>query len=301
MAQIDRLLVFRDVVDAGGFAQAAQLRGTVHSTISRQVKELEESLGVLLMTRTTRNKQLTPAGEVVLRYARRIGGSYEEMLNELERQRELVGGELRVQSLVHVGAAIVMPAIDLFSEQFPDVEVSLRFDDGPIEFHKRALDIALTVGIPDVDQLVIKKLCENDVCIVASPELFARTEARLGAPSSPADLLDWPIAAYKSADAFVDTWRYELGGELHTLQVKPHLTVNDGVSLLDAVRRGHGIGYLSRFSVRESLRAGELVEVLPEVRLPSYDPVYLVKANVALSSRRVEVFEACLREIVRGW
>ncbi|MEO1271399.1 MAG: LysR family transcriptional regulator, partial [Myxococcota bacterium] len=64
MDDVDRVLVFRDVVESGGFSQAAARRGVVHSTISRQVKELEESLGVLLMTRTTRTRSLTAAGEL---------------------------------------------------------------------------------------------------------------------------------------------------------------------------------------------------------------------------------------------
>lgn len=293
MSDVDRVLVFRDVVEAGGFAQAAARRGTVHSTISRQVKELESSLGVPLMTRTTRTKQLTAAGELVLRYARDIGNRHAEMLHALERLEQIVGGELRVQSLVHVGAAIVMPAVDAFAEQFPGVEVQLHFDDGPLTFHQRGLDLAITVGRPAAEQLVVRKLCANEVCIAAAPALVER----FGHPKSPTDLLEWPTVTYRSGDIAVETWPYEHAGKIHSLDVRPNLTVNDGVTLLEAVRRGRGIGYLSRFSAVADLKQGTLIELLPECTLPAYAPLYTVKADLELVSARVEAFEACLAKV----
>ncbi|MEO0604217.1 MAG: LysR family transcriptional regulator [Myxococcota bacterium] len=108
---VDLVLVFRDVVEKGGFTQAARHRAVAHSTISRQVRELEEALGTPLMTRTTRTRSLTPAGEVVLAHARDIGSRHEEMLNALERLTALEAGELRVQALTHVGHALVLHAV----------------------------------------------------------------------------------------------------------------------------------------------------------------------------------------------
>ncbi|MEM9072048.1 MAG: LysR family transcriptional regulator [Myxococcota bacterium] len=294
MNDIDRVLVFRDVVETGGFAQAAQRRGTVHSTISRQIKELETSLGVPLMTRTTRRKELTAAGEVVLRHAQGIGNRYLEMLHELEQMEEVISGELRIQSLVHVGDAIVMPAVDAFTRAHPHVELRLHFDDGPLSFHQSGLDLALTVGLPSAEQLVVRKLCDNRVSVVASPSLI---EAH-GVPDHPEDLLAWPVVAYKSGTVSVASWPYEQDGEVHTLEVRPKLTVNDGVSLLTAIRRGHGAGYVSRFSVLEELARGDLIELFPETHFPAYAPVYTVRADLALVSRRVEAFEACLRDVV---
>lgn len=291
---LDRLLVFRDVVECGGFAQAAQRRGTGHSTISRQVKELESSLGVPLMTRTTRSKQLTAAGEVVLAYGRRIGEQFDQMRHELERLEQVVGGELRVHALTHVGDAIVMPAVAAFAEQHPDVELKLQFDDAPLEFHRHGLDLAVTVGLPAAERLVVRKLCDNDVCLVASAALVGER----GLPESPSELLEWPTVAYASGDISVTSWNYELDGVTRALVVQPDLTVNGGVALLDAVRRGLGVGYLSWFSVADDLRSGALVRLLPDVRLPAYAPVYTAKADLDLVSARVEAFERCLHAAV---
>ncbi|MEO1271398.1 MAG: substrate binding domain-containing protein, partial [Myxococcota bacterium] len=230
---------------------------------------------------------------LVFRYAREIGNRYAEMVHELERLEQLEGGELRVHALVHVGASLVMPAVERFVAEHPQVELQLSFDDSPLDFYKGGLDLAVTVGLPRAPQLVVHKLCPNDVCIVAAPRLAARHKT----PTTPTDLLSWPLVAYKSGDVEVTTWPYEQDGAIHALEIKPNVTVNNGESLRVAVLRGLGVGYLSRFSAMAELRCGDLVELLPEVTLPPYESVYTVKSDVALVSPRVEAFEACLRSV----
>ncbi|MFN3200509.1 MAG: LysR substrate-binding domain-containing protein [Bradymonadia bacterium] len=297
MDDIEHLLAFRDVVECGGFARAARRRGTAHSTISRQVRELEARLGVPLMTRTTRSRHLTAAGELVFRHSKAIGDQLSEMLNALEQTEQNIEGVLRVSALVHVGAALVMPAVERFTAAHERVEVQLEFHDGPLEFHKRGLDLALTVGLPQSSQLVVKKLCDNPVVLVAAPSLVRRAEAALGALQHPSGLHDWPLVAYRNGEVQVVEWPYVDGDEIRTLTVKPGVTVSDGVSLLDAVRRGVGVGYLSRFSVIDALSSGALVQLLPEVALPDYAPVYVARADLGVVSPRVRAFEACLAEV----
>jgi DNA-binding transcriptional LysR family regulator len=296
MAEIDRILAFRDVVEAGGFSKAAERRGVVHSTLSRQVKELEQELGVTLMNRSTRAMSLTSAGEVVLRHGQLLDRSVQEMRNELERFEQGLAGELRIASLVHVGSALVMPAVQRFVAEHPQVKVRLSFSDAPLDFHRAGIDLALTVGLPDAAQLVVKKLCDNEVCIVAAPALIER----LGEPSDPEALEGWPIAAYASDVATVVSWPYICKGDIRTLDVQPTLTVNDGVSLLDAARCGLGAAYVSRFSAESDLRTGRLVQLFPKVALPPYSPIYTVKSDLQLVSARIKAFEACLEDVVNA-
>jgi len=293
---LERILTFLDVVESGGFAKAAARRGVSHSTVSRHVQELEERLGVPLMTRTTRTKHLTSAGEIVVRGARDLRDRCAELAHELERTENIQGGTLRISALVHIGHALVMPAIEAFCAEHPDVEVDLRFHDGPLDFHEEGLDMALTVGPPTSSRLVVKKLCDNPVCIIASRELAAKRPA----PEHPRDVLEWPAVAYRSGGLSVTEWPYEEDGALHALEIRPSIFVNDGVSLADAVRRGMGIGYVSRFSVIEELDAGALVDLLPEWHLPAYAPIYMVKADLSLVSARVEAMERHLRAVAEA-
>ncbi|MEN0067541.1 MAG: LysR family transcriptional regulator [Myxococcota bacterium] len=294
MDRVDRLLLFRDVVEKGGFTQAARHRGVAHSTVSRALRELEESLGMPLMTRTTRAASLTEAGEVVLAAARDIGQRSAEMVHALERLETLEGGELRVHALTHVGHALVFAAVQRFSEAHPTVMVRLTLSDGPLHFHRDGLDVALTVGLPAAEQLVVRRLCDNDVRLVAAPSVVAK----FGPASAPEDLLHWPVVAYQSEEVTLTRWPYVGPEGIRTVEVRPSLLVSDGVALLEAVRRGAGVGYLSWFSVIEDLRSGRLVEVLPHVELPTYQPVYVVRADLRLVSARVEAFERALREVV---
>lgn len=296
MDDISKITLFRDVVELGGFTAAAARHDLNHSTVSRHVKTLERQLGVQLLERTTRTMSVTAPGQVVLEHGRRIGVTLEDMHRRLEELRGDVVGELRIGSLVHVGQHIVQPATAIFLDRFPGVEVTLLLEDGPLAFHRKALDLALHVGLPAEGSLIARKLLDNDVVLAATPALLDRA----GPLAHPQELESYPTVAYASGGVEVTAWAYTEGGVQRTVTVKPALRTSDGNSLLEAVRGGLGVGYLSAFAAREDLAAGRLVQVLPDVELPPYDPVYVLTAPSEFLSPRLEAFKACLLEVAEG-
>lgn len=292
----EKLLIFQDVVDCGGFSHAGRKRGLSHSTVSRHVKSLEEALGTTLLNRTSRSMSLTAEGRVAYEYAHQIKGRFDELSDRLEEMRGQVRGQLRVNALVHVGRHLVQPAIASYLAEFPDMRVEASFDDSPIQFTKDGYDVAVRVGRHVEEQLVARKLVDNDVCIAASPSFIER----FGRPKSPDDLPRFPTVAYKSTEVAITTWPFVVDGEYRAVEVDPVCTVNEGNALLDAVRHGMGIGYLSRFSAYEDLDNGNLVRLLPKYELPPYEPIFVIHARAQRDSPRLKAFKKHLRAAARA-
>ncbi len=295
MDDIGKLLLFRDVVELGGFTAAAAKWNLNHSTVSKHVKTLERELGAQLLERTSRTMRLTTHGQVVLEHSKRIGSTFEEMTQQLEESKGQVTGELRIGSLLHVGHHLMQPAISNFLAEYPRVRITLLLQDEPLAFYRNSLDIALCVGLPSEGSLISRKLADNDVCLVATPELLERA----GPLSHPEELGSYPTVAYTSPADEITTWAYTEGNETRSVTVRPILRTTDGNSLLHAVRSGIGVGYLSSFAARADLDSGRLVEVLPEFELPAYDPVYVLSAPTEFASPRIEAFKACLFEVAK--
>lgn len=293
MTGLDKLLLFRDVVDAGGFSHAASRRGLSHSTVSKHVKSLESELGALLLRRTSRTMSLTEAGKAALACCRRIGGNLDELHESLDALRGEVVGELRVSSVLHVATHLVQPAAARFVREFPRARVALVLDDGPLHFSRDGFDLAVRVGLHVEGSLTASKLLSNAVCIVAAPSLLERT----GVPKRPEDLAQMPAVAYRSADFDISAWPYRDGEEVRTVEVRPALTVNDGNALLAMVLSGAGVGYVSRFAALPHLRSGALVELLPNTALPPFEPVYIIQATTEHRSLKLEAFKTHLRAL----
>ena len=296
MDNLGKLLLFRDIVDQGGFSRAAGHRSLSHSTVSKHMKSLEAELGVVLLQRTSRSMALTDEGRLVYDYSRRVGGDIGELLERLEESRGEVRGRLKISSLVHVGRHIVQPAITAYLAQYSRTRVDLTLDDGPLRFTRDGFDLAVRVGRDVEGSLSARKLVDNNVCLAASPSFVEKH----GLPTSPSELPRFPAVAYASKAVEITVWTYVEEGVYKTVEVHPVYRVNEGNALLDAVRAGVGIGYLSTFAAREDLVAGTICRVLPELELPPYDPVYMIQARSEYRSPRLEAFRRHLRTVAKS-
>ncbi|MEM9459047.1 MAG: LysR family transcriptional regulator [Myxococcota bacterium] len=295
MEHVGKLVLFRDIVDQGSFTRAAAKWGLSHSTVSKHIRTLESALGVQLLHRTSRSMNLTEHGQLVYGYSRDVGASVEQLMLHLDEVRDEVRGQLRISCLRHVGRHLVQPAIARLMTRHPRIRVTLVLDDGPLAFHRDGFDLAIRVGRGAEGSLTARKLLDNPVCMVASPGLLERR----GSPEHPRQLASYPTVAYVAGPLQITAWTYIDQGEYRTVQVDPGLCVDDGNGLLDAVRAGLGIGYLSAFAVREDLDRGTLVRVLPRFELPAYDPIYMLYAGSKYASPKLEALKHALVEVAR--
>ncbi|TNE49253.1 MAG: LysR family transcriptional regulator [Deltaproteobacteria bacterium] len=294
MEHVEKLLIFRDIVEQHSISGAARHWNMSHSTVSRHLKSLELYLNTQLLHRTSRTMELTEEGRIVYDASCQISNNLEDLKQRLLERRGVVQGELRINSLVHVGRYFVQPYLQSFCEMYPNVRISLVLDDGPVNMTQGKFDLAIRVGLPNEASLTVRKLADNPVCLAASPALVKRW----GKPQKPSELSLFPTVAYSNFQGDIDTWSYVEGEEIRVIQVTPVCRVNEGNALLQAVLDGLGIGYLSTFAAQPEFATGKLVPILPNLQLPPYAPVYLVRPFTEYISPKVEAFKQHLIQAI---
>lgn len=171
----------------------------------------------------------------------------------------------------------------------------MRISDRLADLYRQPVDIAIRYGTPNDSALVALPLAEHNRRVVcASPAYLARH----GVPQAPADLRRHNCLSFVLGETLHDRWTFERDGTSTTVPIKGDRVGDDG----DLVRRwalaGHGIAYKSRYDVLSDLRAGRLVELLPDyVTEPS--PLYLLCVHRMLLSPAVKRMREFLQERFR--
>src|SRR5258708_8793271 len=120
---LNEMLVFARVVQAGSFTTAAAALGMPKSTVSRKVSELEERLSARLLQRTTRKLSLTDAGRTYYDYCARIVGEAEDAERAVGRLQDTPRGPLRVTAPIN--AIFLAPIVSEYLERYPEVQLAL--------------------------------------------------------------------------------------------------------------------------------------------------------------------------------
>lgn len=259
--------MFRAIVDEGSFAAAARKLRLSPAAASKNVAELEASLGVRLFHRTTRRLSLTDAGET---YADRIGrilGDLEEADQALTDMSGKVSGRLKISAPLTLGLLVLSPAIPSFLQCNPGLTLDLDLDDRRVDMVREGFDLVLR-GSPALEdsRLIARKVARLDYAVCASPEYLERRVA----PGRPEDLREHDLVQFSLPRRW-GPWTFEKDGRRVEVPVTPRYAVTSSLAVRDALKAGLGIGRIPELYVREDLAAGRLVQILPESSTGSFD------------------------------
>lgn len=254
---LNELLVFARVVQAGSFTVAARALRMPKSTVSRKVSELEERVGAQLLQRTTRKLHLTEVGRAYYAHCERIVQEAEAAEQEVTRMQAGPHGLLRVTTPLSV--SFLAPLVAGFMERYPDVQVELLCTDRAVDLVEEGMDLAVRAGkLPD-SSLMARRLGDIERVVVASP---AYLEAK-GAPRTPADLAKHDCLLFGTAlEGHV--WTLHAGGRSVEVKVSGRLVVNEPDMLHALTVSGSGVALMPGLHCVDDLDTGSLRRVLPD-------------------------------------
>lgn len=282
MMDWDKLRVFHTVAEAGSFTHAGELLNLSQSAVSRQISGLEESLNVSLFHRHARGLILTEQGELLYRTVHEVFAKLSMVEARITESREKPEGPLKVTTTVAFGSVWLTPRVKQFMETYPDIDMSILLDDGEVDLAMRQADVAIRFQVPRQPDLVQRHLISLHYHVYAAPEYLKK----YGMPKSPADLDNHRLIVYgEDAKAPVENMNWLLSAGTTTPRL-PILRVNNIYGIYRAVQSGLGIAALPDYF---STVAANLVQVLPELRGPSFD-CYFVYPEELRHSKRVTVF-----------
>jgi DNA-binding transcriptional LysR family regulator len=255
---LNEILVFAKVVQAGSFVRAARQLGMPKSTVSRKLLELEARLGARLLERTTRSLRLTDTGRSYYAHAERILLELEEADAAVTELQAAPRGRLRVSAPLNF--AQLGPIAEKFLTRYPEVQLEISCNDRIVDLIAEGFDLALRVGRLADSTLIARPLGMMRNVLVASPGLLDRQ----GVPSAPEQLPDWPCIAFGGAAERASWELLSASGRTVTIRIAPRFIVNDFDVLGSAAMSGLGVALLPAQRCVEDLRSGRLRRVLPE-------------------------------------
>lgn len=292
MDTLSAMRAFRQVVAAGGFAAAGRQVGRATSSVSRQIAELEATLGVSLLNRTTRSVSLTEAGEIYYDRAVRILEDVDAANLAVTQAEDQPTGVLRLTIPTAVGREVITAALPGFLERFPGIRIALSATDSLVDLFEERIDVAVRIGRLRDSSLMAAKVAESRRVCVASPTYLTNH----GTPDRPEDLQQHNCLTYR-AHPGSNSWTFRGPDGAIKVPVTGNMFVLSAEALAAAAIAGIGIVLLPDWCVGEELRTGRLKAILPDYQpTPDTSPIYAVYPPTSHLAPKVRVFIDYLRK-----
>ena len=253
-----QLRTFKTVADLNSFSLAAQKLSLSQPSVSYQVKELEETLGLPLLDRLGKRVQLTEAGTALYGYARRTLDVIDEAALVMEEMRGIKRGSLRVGASTTVGIYLLPAALGAFKKLHPGLVISLEIGTRmrvQEQVLNNELDLAVVgPALKDSELEIIPFL--SDELIVVAPAGHALA-GRHGLTLK--DLVEQPFVMREPASG--SRWSLEKAARKAGARLKVAMELGSNGAIKHAVESGLGLAVLSRYACALELASGRLVEL----------------------------------------
>lgn len=258
--------VFTRIVDSGSFTQAAKEMKISRASATSMLKQLEKSLGVRLLHRTTRSVNPTADGRFYYHRCQNILSEVSETEDILLQVAAMPRGQLRVDLPNTFSRMEVIPRLTGFCETYPDVELVLSAGDRVINLVEESVDCAIRIGKLSDTSLVSRSLRSLPQVTCVS----RRYLDQYGNPEGVDELEGHQCIEYRSSSSGeVEPLEFSLSGELRKVHLPVTVSVSNGDSYVAACEAGMGIIQIPEYHIRQQLDEGSLVEILPNIRPPS--------------------------------
>lgn len=286
MQRLDDLQLFLRVLDIGSITGAARSLDISVALASQRLKRLERELGVRLLHRSTRRLHPTPEGAALAERGRALIEDLDALTSGLKRAATSVTGLLRLTTSSTFGRLYISPLLPGFLARYPEVKISVDFNDQVLDLVSEGFDLAIRIGELVDSSLVARQLAVNRRVLCASPEYLRRH----GAPRTPADLVHHECLVLGSRHGRRDVWSFtDAQGRTETVHVNGRVECNQGEPLRDAALAGLGIALHSTWHVCHDLQSGRLQVVLPDWRVAE-SGIYAVMPQRRQVPPRVRAF-----------
>ncbi len=284
MDKLNNMQVFCRIIELGTFSAVANEMNVSPMMVSKYMAQLEKSLGVTLLNRTTRRISLTEAGENYYQGCKQLLEDMHELDEKIQQLGHSVTGTLKISAPIDFGGLYMVPAIEAYQKQYPEVKVLMSLDNSSVNLSQGKYDIAMLVTNTLDLGVVAKKIAETKLCTYAAPSYLEK----FGIPKQPDDLLKHRCLHY------IDTphrekWVFSKDDKTIKIKLDWHFASNNGRALCQAAALGMGIVQAPMLSVANDLRDGKLIEILKDYRITTL-PIYATYQKRKFSPGKVTTF-----------
>lgn len=285
---LNAVAIFVRIVETGSLSAAARSLNIPKTTVSKRLADLEASLGVALITRTTRKMRPTETGKAYFEHSvaaiRRLDQAHAEMSSARDRP----SGLLRITAPVDLSHTVIAKVTDAFVLRYPGVTVQLLVSNRLVDLLGEGVDLAVRAGPLRDSSLVGRRFLELTSNLYASPEYLRRHKT----PLQPQDLSSADFVGFTGLPHL-----YLVKGRSSVkVDAKPRVIVDDLETVRELLILGTGIGWLPDFLAQTD--AGKLLPAVPEWRAKSAGDVHFLYANPKHPAVNVKAFITLAMEML---
>ncbi|MEK8029804.1 LysR family transcriptional regulator [Ideonella sp. DXS29W] len=284
MDRLQAMTTFVAVVDCGGFASAARKLNLSPPVVTRAVAELEERLGLRLLTRTTRVVRVTDAGARFAEDCRRIIAAIDEAETAAAGVHTEPRGTLTLTAPVLFGQLYVTPILVRYLQRFPEVDAQCLFLDRVVNVVEEGVDVAVRIGeLPDSSLQAIRVGRVRRVLVAAPSYLEAH-----GRPQRPEELAAHTIISAAGVTPVAE-WRFNDAGKPLVQRMQPRMRTVTNDSAITAAVAGLGITRLMSYQAAAHLQSGALQVLLEDFESAPL-PIHVVHHEGRHATQKVRAF-----------
>jgi DNA-binding transcriptional LysR family regulator len=259
MDRLDRMQLFVRVVDRRSFSAAAADMGLARSTATEAIKALEQDVGARLLNRTTRHVTPTLDGDAFYQRCVAILAEVDEAENVFRDAQPR--GLLRIDAHPLLTQNFLLPHLNAFLDRHPLLDLQIGQGDRYVDLVREGVDCVIRAGEAADSGLIIRRLATITEVTCASPAYIERH----GMPRSPAELEGHRAVGFiSSRTGQIMPLEFESGGKIDYVSLPARVTVNNSDTMAELARLGLGLIQVPRYRLVEDLKAGRLVEVMPD-------------------------------------
>ena len=282
---MDRLKAIECLVSAvecGTLSKAAEKLQISVAAVSRGVSELESHLGIRLLQRTSRRLVLTEGGNHFYQRGKQLLLDLEEAEAEASQTIAQPTGTLKVNVPVTFGIQHLAPLWPDFLQRYPELRLELSLSDQKVDVLEAGYDLVVRIAALPDSSLIARRIATTHSLLCAAPSYLAR----VGLPNHPDELSQMQAIGYSYARQR-DEWNFQHihSGQTARVTVPTHMQVNNGDTIRLAALSGMGVILQPSFLVGDDLKAGRLVQLLPEWQGPTYGVYALYPSRKHLSAK----------------
>ena len=294
---MDRLFAmetFVRVIESGSFSVTARYLRVGQPAVSKIVAQLEERLGVKLLTRSTRGLAPTEAGQTFYERAKRVIEDAHDAEAAARGSGTNLSGRLRFCAAVTFARIHIVPKLPLFLKQHPELELEAVLDDRNIDLIQEGIDVALRMGTLTDSSLTARRIARTKRLVMGTKAYFDK----VGRPKTPGDLISHEAIIY-TQDGGGDVWTFQQGTAETAVTVTSRLRVTAAEGVRAAVLADGGIAIASAWMFAPELADGTLEAVLTDWQLPEID-VFAVYPAGRGATTKARVFVSFVEDLLSG-
>lgn len=264
MDKYRNMQLFCTVVDRGSFSKAAKALGITPAIVGRHIAAMEESLGFVLLNRTTRSMHLTPGGKAYYEGAQTVLSQIEQLEDSLTTAHQNNPEGLIRLSAPDAMGPFLMKAIKKFRADYKGIRFDLALSNSKSNLIEEEIDLSIRFALELQDSSYIAtKLGESEFGLYAAPSYIDEYQA----PSDYKELKNHDcLHMGDSRDG--DYWMLNVDGKSLSYRQPWVAVISDTNTLIEATVDGMGIAMIPSIFVNSHVKRGDLVKIQDVAEFP---------------------------------